>query len=53
MVRVILALPEAQDPGNQHAAEGRLDHGSSMLDDRVTDQKRPVKTNPRKKTRAA
>jgi hypothetical protein len=42
MLRLILALPEAWKTGTEHAAEGNLDHGSSLLDDMVTDLTRPI-----------
>jgi hypothetical protein len=48
MVRLILALPEGRNPGNEHAAERNLDHRSSRLDDMVTDQTRPIKRIPGK-----
>jgi hypothetical protein len=51
MRSLILALPEAHDPGIEHAADGSLDHTSALPDDMVADLSRPIKPIPEKLAR--
>jgi hypothetical protein len=48
MLRLTVALPEARSSGAEHAAEGNVDHGFSLMDDKITDWTRPIKRIPEK-----
>jgi hypothetical protein len=48
MLRLMLDLPQARNPGTEDDAEGNVDHHFALLDDMVIDLMRPIKTIPKK-----